>query len=212
MREVNETRKVFRFNELGNRAQLKVVSRHTELIKETLDFHKVLREHYRTFENDYAFENVTILFSKNDLEKGLNFNFSANYTFEYEENLMNFFHAIKFPYDSYPDFLNHFQAQNVDLEIYTCRSPMGFDNIENEFTQFEISIGDHGGVWDEEDAKEFRKELRTYIQEWYISLCNVIHNQVGMFIHEKTHFVNVRGQVIHLAREFYEDGSIYIPK
>lgn len=212
MREVTETRKVFKFNELSNRIQSKVVERYTELIKETLDFHKVLREHYRTFENDYAFEDVTINFSKNDLEKGLNFNFSANYTFEYEENLMNFFHEIKFPYDSYPDFLNRFQAQDVDLEIYTYRSPMGFGKIDNLFTQVEISIGDYSGVWDEEDAKEFREELRKYIQAWYINLCNIIHNQIGMFIHEKTHFVNVREQVIRLAREFYEDGSIYIPK
>ena len=212
MREVNETRKVFKFNELGNRAQLEVVSRHTDLIKETLDFHKILKEHYRTFENDYTFEDVTILFSKDNIEKGLSINFSSTYTFENEENLMNFFHAIKFPYDSYPDFLNHFQAQNVDLEIYTYRSPMGFGNIENEFTQFEISIGDHGGVWDGEDAKEFREELRKYIQAWYSNLCNVIHNHIGMFIHEKTHFVNVREQVIRLDREFYQDGSIYIPE
>ena len=210
MREVTETRKVFKFDELCNRAQLKVVERHTNLIKETLDFHKVLKEHYRTFENDYAFEDVTILFSKDNIEKGLSINFSSTYTFENEENLMNFFHAIRFPYDSYPDFLCLFQAQNVDLEIYTYRSPMGFENIENEFTQIEISIGDYSGVWDEEDAKEFREELRKHIQAWYIGLCNGIHNQVGMFIHEKTHYVNVRNKIINFCREFYEDGSFYI--
>ena len=212
MREVNETRKVFKFNELSNRIQLKVVERHTDFIKETLDFHKVLKKRYRTFENDYGFEDVTINFSKDDLDKGLNFNFSANYTFEYEENLINFFHEIKFPYNSYPDFLNHFQAQNIDLEIYTYRSPMGFGNIDNLFTQFEISIGDHGGVWDKEDAKEFQKELRKCIESWHNYLCNFIHTEIQIFFNEETHFVNVREQVIRLAREFYQDGSAYIPE
>ena len=210
MREVKETKKILKFDELSKNFQDKIIDRHRKFLLENLDTHKVLKGYYEALENDFAFKEIEINFFKGNIEKGLFFNFSVFYNFENAEELFTFFHSIKFCYDKYPDFLNHFDNQNIDLEIYNFRNSAGFENLDLNLSQIEIAITDNSGYWDEKSANQFRKELKETLKIWYTNLCDSIHNDVSIFLHETTHYTNIYNKIKMNNIEFYEDGTIYI--